>query len=138
MQYFNSEDLSDFSIVCSDEVTLPAHQVVLAANSDVFKAMLEAQLTESEENSVTIDDVDSETMLELLRFMYCGKVENHKVIITKLLHAADKYAVEKVKEICGSAMAKELSVETVMEFCAHAYRYRMSNLLSECFKFVKK
>lgn len=137
-KYFNNDDLSNFSVECSDGVKIPAHTFVLAANSPVFKAMLEVPMRESEKDSVTIEDIDSDTMLELLRFMYCGEVENIDKIAKELAHAAEKYDVENLKEFCGAAMIKDVSDDTILEYCSLAFRYRIDCLLVSCWKFIKE
>ncbi len=52
--------------------------------------MFEHGSLESQENRVVIEDFDFETMKELVRFIYCERVENLKDVSLSLLEAADK------------------------------------------------
>jgi hypothetical protein len=47
-------------------------------------------MIESATNKVRIDDFDFKTVQELLRFIYCEKVEDLKEVALNLLQAADK------------------------------------------------
>lgn len=62
----------------------------ISARSTVFNAMFEHGSLESQENRVVIEDFDFETMKELVRFIYCERVENLKDVSLSLLEAADK------------------------------------------------
>ncbi len=52
--------------------------------------MFSVEMTESATNKVLIDDFDFKTVQELLRYIYCEKVENLKEVALNLLQAADK------------------------------------------------
>lgn len=66
--------------------------------------MLKPESKESQENVAKIDDIESTTMLELLRFIYCGKVENLEELDYELLIAANKYGINELKDICVSSL----------------------------------
>ena len=63
----------------------------IAARSPVFLAMLTNNMKESKDNFVNIPDYDSGLMSEVLRFIYCNKVENLTSIAHKLIYAAENY-----------------------------------------------
>jgi hypothetical protein len=62
----------------------------MSGRSIVFKAMFSNEMKESATNKVKIDDFDFKTVQELLRFIYCEKVEDLKEVALNLLQAADK------------------------------------------------
>jgi hypothetical protein len=57
--------------------------------------MFSVEMIESATNKVLIDDFDFKTVQELLRYIYCEKVEDLKEVALNLLQAADK-----VSELC--------------------------------------
>ena len=51
---------------------IPAHKFVLSSRSAVFAVMLSHDMRERKESVIEIDDIDRETVLRLLWFLYCG------------------------------------------------------------------
>lgn len=70
---------------------LRKHNCVLCflARSPVFAAMFEHNMVESNRNRVVIIDADYRVVLEMVRFMYTGRVQNLESIAYGLLAAAD-------------------------------------------------
>jgi speckle-type POZ protein len=53
--------------VCVDGKSIPAHRTILAARSDVFKAMLEMECRESVSRKVDIQDITYPVVMMMLR-----------------------------------------------------------------------
>ncbi|CAB0033432.1 unnamed protein product, partial [Trichogramma brassicae] len=95
---FLGRDLSDVALRTGCGKTIPAHRVVLAAVSPVFKAMFSHELPENKNKSVDIADVTYEAAVEMLRYIYTGNVECQEFSsAAELLEAADKYQLEELK-----------------------------------------
>ena len=90
---------SDVTIKC-EGVELACHKVILGARSPVFNAMFVHNMTESQEKKIDIEDLDIETVKDMLKYMYAGKIENLNTRSPRLLEAADKYQLSELKEIC--------------------------------------
>lgn len=54
-------------------------------------------MTEAQSDRVIIDDVDSDVMHEMLRYMYTGTAPNLERMADTLLAAADKYQLDRLK-----------------------------------------
>lgn len=89
-------------------------------------------------SSLHMEYVDSETMMEALRFMYCGNVENIKENAKKLVFFAVQYEVEKLKKFCEVTMVHDVSTENVMEYRDLAYRLKLDSLVAKCLEFSQK
>ena len=74
--------------------------MILGARSLVFNAMFVHNMTESQEKKIDIEDLDIETVKDMLKYMYAGKIENLNTRSPRLLEAADKYQLSELKEIC--------------------------------------
>jgi hypothetical protein len=72
-----------------DGQVLKAHKLILMSRSSVFKAMFSHDTLEAAKNRVVIRDFDFKTIQELLRYIYCEKVENLDEIALDLMAAAD-------------------------------------------------
>ena len=105
--------LSDVSLVVGDR-TIPAHRVVLASRSSVFRAMFEHNMKESGEGRVDISDCSYEAVAAMLKFMYCDIPPefDDDVSPNELLMVADKYDVPGLKRVCEDQLLAKLNVKT--------------------------
>ncbi|XP_014229998.1 speckle-type POZ protein B-like [Trichogramma pretiosum] len=135
---FLSEELSDVELISSDESAIRAHKIVLAMASPVFKAMFTHDMLESKNNSVEIMDTPYDILVEMLRFIYTGKIANTKVdVILNLLTVADKYQIDNLKIKCGKILQAELTTENAIEILEAAHKYDEKYLKHEALEFVK-
>ncbi|XP_055944474.1 speckle-type POZ protein-like [Argiope bruennichi] len=96
--------------------SFPAHKLVLCARSSVFKAMLTSNMMEKHTDCIRVDDLENDTVQQLLLFLYSDELENLVwESAVKLYYAADKYAVEKLKVLCSSVLVNNISTTTASE-----------------------
>ncbi|XP_065212912.1 speckle-type POZ protein B-like [Planococcus citri] len=114
----------------------PAHKSILAARSPVFAAMFRHKTTENEENRVIIKDIGEDVMDEMLRYIYTGKCENVDNMAYELMEAADKYALDGLKMICGEALCKTLTVENASNILVLADLRGMKDLKTKVITFI--
>jgi speckle-type POZ protein len=95
----------------------PAHKIVLAARSEVFKAMFQHPTKEKSTNHVEIEDIEPEIFKELLRFIYTGclTAETMEKMAVKLLVVADKYFLTELKVACERHLIRFMSIENCLE-----------------------
>ncbi len=86
---FEHRKFSDFTIRVAGR-DIEVHKSILFTRSSVFGAMLSHDTVETSSNVCEIKDFDYETIYEIIRFIYCGRVENLREMALKLLPAADK------------------------------------------------
>lgn len=99
--------------------------------------MLNTNMDESESSKVVVEDVDSETMLELLRFIYCRKVNEISKVDDKLLIAANKYGIDELIPLCVSSLMDNLNIDNIMETLTLADLLDQGHLKSNCIDFIK-
>merc|ERR1711936_1548745 len=97
-------NFSDMALKIGD-TTIPVHKSILAARSPVFCAMFQHDLEENKQGFVTITDLELDSLKEMLKFIYTGKVEQLETMADSLLAAADKYALDRLKVMCEEALA---------------------------------
>lgn len=138
-QLLDEQNASDVvSIVAGDGQELQAHKAILTARSQVFAAMFQHQMEEHKHNRVTISDIDYEVLKEMLRFINSDKVTNLETMAEGLLVAANKYALERLKEMCEEALCADLSVENVAHFLTLADLHSAEQLKAWAINFIKK
>ncbi|XP_044335930.1 BTB/POZ and MATH domain-containing protein 3-like [Triticum aestivum] len=128
---------TDVTIHVGDE-TFPAHRSVLEAASAVFKADLENNGT----GEVRVDDMDAQVFKTLLQFMYTSvlpdknQLEADAATAERLLVAADRYGLEKIKVVCEEALCPRVNMGSVGTMLALAERHGGAVLKKACMEFL--
>ncbi|KAJ8667306.1 hypothetical protein QAD02_008968 [Eretmocerus hayati] len=130
-----SEKFSDikFKVMGQD---LYGHKNIIANQSPVFSAMFDHEMRENSQNVVKIDDISHEVLLELFRFIYCGKIKDIKNHAEALLIASEKYMIEELKTLCEKDLCGRLSIENVVERLNFATLHNASVLKTNCISFI--
>lgn len=135
-------DGSDVSFVVGGEA-FPAHRVVLAARSPVFKAHLLGAMADTTTPSITLHDIAPETFRVMLRFVYTDALPVDEEIgdskietMRRLLAAADRYALDRLKVLCALKLGDNVSVDTVAATLACAETYNCLQLKKKCIAFL--
>ncbi|XP_014227698.1 speckle-type POZ protein A-like [Trichogramma pretiosum] len=135
---FLDKKLSDVKLRTASGKEIPAHRLILSAASPVFKAMFSHDTLENKNQSVDIIDISYEITLEMLRYVYTGIIENDKIsFIIELLMAADKYAIDDLKNKCEMTLSSNLSSENVVDILKVADKCSMKKLKKTAVNFVK-
>lgn len=120
----DSSTLTDVIIKTSDK-ELPCHKLALAACSDVFRAMFEAQMKESRENMVVLVDLfDASTIEDLIYYAYT-RTEPPNIASQPcgLYEAANYFQIRHLKRMCLTAMLKTIDVENSVDYLQFAEKY---------------
>lgn len=110
-----NNQFSDITIK-AQEKNFYLHKNILSISSDVFEAMFRSDMIESNQNTVTIEDVDPDVLEEFFRFIYTGKVLKIKERVNELLIAAEKYNIKELKVLCEQTMIKCLSEDNAVMY----------------------
>ncbi|TGZ51688.1 Protein roadkill [Temnothorax longispinosus] len=135
---FENPEFSDITVRV-DGREIQAHKAILDVQSDYFSRMLKSKMSETQNNYVTIEDIDYETVREMLRFMYTGKVENLEDLekIINLFFAADKYELTELKVMCEKTLSTRITVEYAAEILKFTDLFRADDLKAEALNFIK-
>ncbi|KAK3123024.1 hypothetical protein QOZ80_8AG0622620 [Eleusine coracana subsp. coracana] len=124
----------------------PAHTIVLAMRSAVFKEQLWGRMRQQGgQLIVTIEDMQPVVFKALLHFIYTdslsqclkGLTRGDKIAFTKnLLVAADRYDVEKLKFECETCLCGTLDVPNAAALLALAEQHNCSVLKEACSEFI--
>jgi speckle-type POZ protein len=134
--YFENPAYSDFTLICDDGVSLPVHRLILAKKSPVFKTLFDGEMNESKR---VLKDISSETMKDVMRFIYRGTVEMEDVkSITNVLHAAATYEIAELIALCIDALMEKIDKENVMAILNIAYVYGHVELENKCLVVILK
>jgi speckle-type POZ protein len=99
-------------------------------------AMLTTDMQEASSSKIIVGDIDGETMLELLRFIYTNEVENIDEIAKNLIYAAEKYDLPELKALCASKLIDQIADENVSELLHVADGLGEQGLFRECMNYI--
>ena len=126
------------------EEVFPAHKIILAMSSLVFRAEFYGPMRDEKRRSIVVEDMQPAVFKALLHFIYTDSLpsmedldgDENKEMVKHLLVAADRYAVERLKFICEGILCKSLDVESVATMLALADQHQCSRLKDACVEFV--
>ncbi|CAL4986487.1 unnamed protein product [Urochloa decumbens] len=124
-----------------DGETFKAHRSILA-RSPVFKAELLSPMEEGTSTScVSIKDIEARIFKAMLHFIYTDSLPDidegeAMVMAQKLLAAADRYGLERLKLICQDKLCNYVDTTSVGTILALAEQHRCDGLKKACLKFL--
>lgn len=81
---------TDAFLISKDGKRIGVHRSILMARSEYFMAVFEHDMKEKKSNEVKLDDIDSEVLDEMVRFMYTDEAPKLALIPDSLLLVADR------------------------------------------------
>ncbi|XP_006659946.1 BTB/POZ and MATH domain-containing protein 2-like [Oryza brachyantha] len=138
-----SKEGADVTFDVAGEI-FPAHKLVLAMRSPVFRAELLGPMRETGPGPIAIADMQPAVFRDLLQFIYTDWLprlralegDDNGEMIRHLLVAADRYAVDRLKLLCQSILCKNLRVGNVASTLALADRHHCGMLKDACIEFM--
>ncbi|XP_023543458.1 BTB/POZ and MATH domain-containing protein 4-like isoform X1 [Cucurbita pepo subsp. pepo] len=144
-----NEEGSDVTFNVSGE-KFCAHKLVLAARSPVFENHF-VNMMEEDNDEIHITEMEPRVFKALLHFIYRDTLPEDDEFLeassssvpslpdslpAKLLAAADKYDLPRLRLMCESVLCKDISVHSVSHMLALADLYHAADLKSVCLKFT--
>lgn len=135
---FNDLKYADLTIKCSDSVELKCHSKVLSVEyPKMFAIFHKLSLESTDLGTFHLTEVNSIVAKEILRWIYCKKIEGTTKIITPLINFAGSYQVDDLKDHCLQALENLINVKHVATVLTLAQYYNNSSLKQKCIDFIK-
>lgn len=116
----------DVQLIANDGTKIRSNnREILVNSSSVFAEILA-------DKSIISIDTDGKTLLELLRFVYHGKVSDLKLFARNLASLAYLYKLDNLKKLCEYSIAARLTSENVIDDLLLAHSYDMKILEKRC------
>ena len=117
------DDDSDFTVKASDGKTFRCHQLILSANSEYFRTMLNSKngtapsFNENKANEVSLEDIDHEIMSMVLHYMYSLDLplDVTREPVTELLVTANYLRMSQLVTRCISLLMMYLKKSNLIE-----------------------
>ena len=129
---------TDITVNAADG-SVQAHRVVLAARSPVFSSMFSYNnnVKEKDLSAIHIPDMSVEACLAFVNYLYGSiKHEDFMAYRLHLLHAAHKYDVPDLKEVCHESLFNDLNSKNVLDRLQKAFLYELTELKMNCIKYL--
>ncbi|XP_009762142.1 BTB/POZ and MATH domain-containing protein 4 isoform X1 [Nicotiana tabacum] len=139
---------SDVVFSVADE-KFHAHKLVLAARSSVFRTEFFDEL-EGDKQEIVVADMEPTVFKAMLHFIYRDSLVEEELedtssssipsvtdtLTAKLLAAADRYDLTRLRRVCESHLCKDISVNSVSRTLALADCYHATELKAVCLRFA--
>jgi len=123
-----------------DGRVMRVHSLIIATRSPVFKQMLNSGMRESSTHTINITDMDWDVLNHLCNFMYSGMVKDsvwaNDATICAMMHAASKYEVLSLLELCAEKVIELVSVDNAADWLLVSAQLNIESLKAFCVNFV--
>ncbi|KAL0560858.1 hypothetical protein IC582_001272 [Cucumis melo] len=126
-------------IINASDGSVGAHRAILASRSPVFHSMFSHDLKEKELSTLNISDMSFEACQAFLNYMY-GNIQHEEFLAHRLalLHAAEKYDIDDLKEACHDSLLEDIDAKNVLERLQNASLYQLPKLKTSCMQYLVK
>ncbi|GJN36642.1 hypothetical protein PR202_gb25522 [Eleusine coracana subsp. coracana] len=123
----------------------PAHKIILAMGSPVFKAELYGNMMESTAKVIEVKDMEPDVFEALMNYIYTDNLpignedqddKDVSPIIYGLLVARDRYGVKRLKLLCELELCTLLDVDNIVKMLEFANDQQCNVLKDACAVFI--
>ncbi|XP_063386225.1 kelch-like protein 24 [Cydia fagiglandana] len=119
-------EFTDFQLTTTDG-SLAIHKAILAAHSDVFKAMLCREWKETNEGRIQMSGVSLQTLQHLKDYMYMGTLPADELLLP-LLSIASCYMITELRNECISKLTQIIKPENLYDFLEYSIENKIPEL----------
>lgn len=123
-------------VIKVEDTEIRAHKVILASCSKYFRAMFTTDLKEGSENVVELKDVSEDAVQKVINFMYTGRIQIITESVQELLHVADLFDLQEVREACTDTLIRNLSPENCISMTNLAEAHSLKALGKASMKYA--
>lgn len=137
---WQDQEFCDVKLVLSCGKEVLANKFVLSAWSPLFSDIFKnSNSREKAVTAVKIKHLSYEVLIEMLRFMYSGKLDDEldQKTVGGLLAAAHRFRINQLKFVCKEYLMKNLNVENALLTLKISKTYCIDDLLSHVNEFVR-
>lgn len=132
---YESGKFADCTVACEGK-EFRCHKSILSARSTVFDAMFTHDMEENRKSKLSIVDLDSETVQDMIIYIYSGKVSGLDTKADRLLSAAEKYDLRELKSMCESALCENITTDNVLDMLVLADLHGAASVRTLALKFI--
>ncbi|XP_047984890.1 uncharacterized protein LOC125225293 [Leguminivora glycinivorella] len=125
---YEDTEFTDFQLHAADG-NVPMHKALLAANSNVFKAMMNGEWKEKGQGQINIEGVTVKTLQHIKDYMYLAMLPDEALELESLLVVAARYLIDKLKADCIKKLTQTVKPENVDRLIKLACQHDLHDLV---------
>ena len=134
----DDEDTADFTLKTKTK-NFRIHKLIFGARSSVFKAMFQSNMVEALAGEVTIEDLDEDTVGEMIHFIYNGSFSGKQSDFQSLCQAARKYQLDSMMDLINlNLLTAEIEPGEVADILIASKMFDQENLFQTAMEKLKK
>lgn len=130
------------------EEAFKGHKLILAARSPVFRAQFFGLVGNPKTDEVELEDIEPSVFKAMLQYIYSDELPDlveitcststctSTIVMQHLLAAADRFGLDRLKELCEAKLCEEVNVDTVATTLSLAEQHHCPQLKAICLKFA--
>lgn len=126
------KDLCDVVLIVGGQ-RFPAHKAVLAAASQVFKAMFTRDMKEKHAEEIELESLDPRSWRIAVQYIYTAQVDiEDEETALLVLSSARMYQLETLERFVESFLISRVTIMNCFEMLSHAEHYDLVELKTAC------
>ncbi|KAK4717010.1 hypothetical protein R3W88_015348 [Solanum pinnatisectum] len=148
LKYLLDSELGCDIVIRVGDEAFKGHKLILAARSPVFRAQFFGLIGNPKTDEVEIEDIEPSVFKAMLQYIYSDELPDlieitgststcaSTIVMQHLLAAADRFGLDRLKELCEAKLCEEVNVDTVATTLSLAEQHRCPQLKAICLKFA--
>lgn len=135
-EFLEDDKTSDVTFICSDDKKIPVHRILLIKKSPAFKETLEA-MTAQDKKIMIFRDVDSQTMKEVLKYIYSDNATLTDIdLVSKVYQAAQIFDLAELQLQCVDALSNQICCEKVAAIFEAAHKLELVDIEAKAVSYI--
>ncbi|XP_065218447.1 uncharacterized protein LOC135844225 isoform X2 [Planococcus citri] len=135
MNEFREQNLYCDVTLDIDDTLFPCHRLILTAWSPYFRAMFNGNFKESNLNTVSIREIDAETMRIILHAIYTFRIRLLPENVYFVMKASHLFQMDVIFNACVDCIMNNAThIHYLIETCFFAKTIELKNLYDTCIK----
>ncbi|KAM4689148.1 kelch-like protein 38 [Discoglossus pictus] len=115
-------------IICTGVHEFACHRNVLASSSPYFKAMFCNHFKESGQEKVTIMEIESDSLRQIILYIYTGEILITRENVINLIQAASMLQFDKLLDVCSKYLQDQLNPQNCLSMINVSDVFNCQNL----------
>lgn len=132
----NNFDWCDLVCVGVDGIKVLVNHAMIAMQCPALASELSRKVERYQTNEIALNNVDSKTFREFLRFIYGNRVENMEDVAVELMRFAFQYGVKELEDKCAAFLMGNITEDNAIEVLVEAAACNQKSLKMNCINFI--